>query len=120
MPMTAVYGDEESGLKIRDIIGQFLTKNVKNIIKRVFYDYGLRNFSVGSSYLLFAIIFILFGVIFGLINWIESIQTGEAATSGTVMIAGLPIIIGIQFLNSFITYDVANVPRVPLQKLMID
>ena len=28
VPMKAVYGDETSHLKIRDIIGQFLTKNV--------------------------------------------------------------------------------------------
>lgn len=120
MPMMAVYGDEESGLKIREIIGQFLTSNLKNTLKRFFYDYGLRNFSIGSSYLLFAIIFILFGVIFGLSNWVESMRSGQAATSGTVMIAGLPIIIGIQFLNSFIIYDVANVPRVPLQTLLTD
>jgi len=36
------------------------------------------------------------------------------ASSGTVMLAALPLIIGIQFLIAFLHHDVDNVPREPL------
>jgi Na+/melibiose symporter-like transporter len=42
---------------------------------------------------------------------VQSAATGEPASSGTVMVAALPVIIGIQFLIAFLHYDVSNVPR---------
>ena len=41
MPMTAVYGDEKSGLRIGRVFAQFLFGNLVNFGKRVFYGYFL-------------------------------------------------------------------------------
>ena len=39
----------------------------------------------------------------------------NAATAGTVMIAALPIIIGLQMILSALNYDVEDVPTTPLR-----
>ena len=37
VPMDACYGEEVSNLKIKDIIGEFFSKNMRNFFKRIFY-----------------------------------------------------------------------------------
>lgn len=116
VPMDASYGDEESNLKISKIVGEFTRKNIKNTLKRVFYNYYLRDMSVASIELLLAIPLIIFGVIYGGMSWMESASKGVATPAGTVMMAVLPIIVGIQFLLSFLSYDIENVPRRVIHK----
>ena len=110
LPMTAVYGEEQSGLHIRRVFLQFLGGNLANACKRVFYGYFLRGFSIASLELLVSIAFILFGVVFGINGWTESVSTRRPATTGTVMLAALPIILGVQLLLSFLAFDIAAVP----------
>lgn len=109
--MDAKYGDEESNLKIKTIIGDFLGKHVKNIIKRIFYNYFLRDMSVASIELALGILLLMFGSIFGIYHWIHSIRYEVYTSTGTVMLAVLPVIIGIQFLLSFLAFDIQSVPR---------
>jgi dolichol-phosphate mannosyltransferase len=118
VPMQAVYGDETSNLKIRQIIGQFLGKNVKELMKRVIYTYFMRDFNLASAQLLFGTLFFGFGSLFGVWGWYHSIATGSPASTGTVMLATLPIILGFQLLLSFFGFDMANEPKVPLQSTM--
>ena len=54
------------------------------------------------------------GVLFGGWHWLRSLSTGAPATSGTVMLAALPLIIGIQFIIAFLHHDVEHVPTEPL------
>jgi hypothetical protein len=49
-----------------------------------------------------------------------SVSTGEVASAGTVMLAGLPVIVGVQLLLSALNYDVSNVPVTPRIALMAD
>ena len=51
---------------------------------------------------------------FGLSAWNQSIESGIAASAGTVMLAGLPSIVAVQLLLSFLNYDIQNVPSHPL------
>jgi glycosyltransferase involved in cell wall biosynthesis len=111
VPMRARYGDERSNLRVIDVAGEFFAKHCLNTTKRIFYTYFLRDFNVASLELLFGTIMLAFGVIFGAIKWSESIATGVPATAGTVVLAALPIIIGIQFLLAFLGFDVGNIPR---------
>ena len=63
---------------------------------------------------------ILFGVVYGGIHWYASTTTGEPATSGTIMIASLPIISGIQFVLAFFAFDISSVPSQPIGDLLFD
>ncbi|HEY9634186.1 MAG TPA: glycosyltransferase family 2 protein [Coleofasciculaceae cyanobacterium] len=120
LPMKAKYDDEVSSLRISKVILDFPRKYIKRLIKRVFYNYFLRDFNAGSMELVVAFIFLSLGSIYGLVEWYLSAITGIPATSGTVMLASLPIILGFQSLLAAINYDVTNVPRNPVHKIWED
>jgi glycosyltransferase involved in cell wall biosynthesis len=110
IPIKSIYSNEKSNLKIHKIIFEFLIKHLINFLKRIFYNYFLRDMSVASFELIFGFIFIFFGLSYGILNWYEYLQIGINAPSGTVMLSAMPIIIGIQFILGFISYDVHMVP----------
>ena len=116
MPMDAKYADEESNLSIRKVLFEFPPKYFVRFFKRIFYNYFLRDFSAASVELFLGSVFFIFGIIIGSIYWAESIKTGIPATSGTVMLAALPIIIGMQLLLSALSFDIKNLPKEPLQE----
>jgi dolichol-phosphate mannosyltransferase len=117
VPMDAKYGDEVSGLKIHKIVGEFLIKHMRNFLKRIAYNYYLRDMSIASIELPLGIFLFTFGCAFGAYHWIDSIRGGMTTSAGTVMIAALPILMGTQFLLAFLGFDISNVPRRPLHKL---
>ena len=115
VPMRAVYGDEVSGLKINKILSEFLRKHLKAILRRIVYQYFLRDFSFPSLNLLIGSILLSFGTIFGAVEWWTSMWSGVPATAGTVMLSVLPIIAGLQMLLFFFSGDIASEPKRPLQ-----
>lgn len=115
IPMDAVYEDEKSNLKISKALPEFFFKNISRFLKRYFYLYLVRDFNIGSLYSLLGIILLLSGSIFGSLHWAKSVIYQQVASSGTVMLAALPIILGVQFLIAFLHYDVSNTPKEPLQ-----
>ena len=114
MPMDARYADERSSMQVLRIIPEFLHKHLNRLFKRLIYNYLIRDFNLASLGLLCGLPFLGFGVIFGLSKWEASIRSGVAVTSGTVMLAALPIIVGLQFLFLFLNYDINNVPQRPI------
>lgn len=118
--MEAVYGDEESGLHIREILLPFLAGHARSLLKRIGYMYFLRNFSVASLELLLGLPALILGVLLGLNFWSESLTSGQVTTSGEVMLAALPIIVGTQLLLAFLQFDVAAVPTEPLARVAAD
>ncbi len=118
VPMAARYGEEISGLKIPRVILPFLWGHLRNFAKRLFYSYFLRDFSLASVEIILGTLMLAFGTIYGMIEWWASIRTGQVATSGAVMLAGLPVIVGVQLLLSALNYDVTNVPVTPRIALM--
>ncbi len=110
VPMEAFYGDEVSHLNPRREIWQFGKAHLRNFWKRIAYNYFIRNFSLASIELVLGIILMVFGVVFGLFNW----GSNTPATAGTVMMAALPILIGVQLLLAFLNYDIQSVPRTAL------
>jgi glycosyltransferase involved in cell wall biosynthesis len=111
VPMQAVYGDEKSSLHVRRIVLPFLKGHARNLGKRIFYNYYLRNFSIASLELALGVPLLLFGLIFGMAEWHKSNVTGVAASAGTVMLSALPVLIGLQMIMSFLQYDIAATPR---------
>jgi dolichol-phosphate mannosyltransferase len=116
VPMVARYGSETSNLVIHQIVGDFLLRHLKCFYKRIFYSYFLRDMSLASLELPLGALLLLFGLIFGSFTWIGNAAAHQATPAGTVMVAALPIIIGIQLLLAFVGHDVAAVPRRPLQR----
>ena len=118
IPMDARYGSEESGLKIRRIVGEFAFKHLRNLGKRLVYGYVLRDLPLESLELMAGLALLLFGVVFGGWHWWLSATTHVAASAGTVMIPTMSVLVGLQLVLAFLAYDIANVPRQPLQRLL--
>jgi glycosyltransferase involved in cell wall biosynthesis len=116
VPMPARYGDEESSLSVQRVIGEFARKHVVNTAKRIFYNYYLRNFNVASLELALGLPLLGFGTWVGVTRWIAGSQANLPQTSGTVMLAALPVIVGVQLLLAFLSYDLQNVPREVLHR----
>lgn len=111
VPMDAEYGEEESNLKISQVLGEFLLKHLQNFCKRIFYNYFLRDLSAASIELVFGLVLTFTGTAFGITQWIKSSHNGVATTTGTVMLAALPVLLGFQLLLAFIVSDIQSVPR---------
>lgn len=118
IPMDAVYGNEVSQMRVGRIIPRFLKRHTVNLWKRIFYSYFLRDFQVASLALLLSLPLMAFGAIFGTASWIETAIAGQAATPGTVMLAALPILIGLQFLLMAVAYDIQSQPTTPIHRTL--
>lgn len=112
LPMRAKYDGEFSSLRPLQELWRFLGKNIRNTLKRIIYTYYVRDFNAGSLALLLSVILGTWGGIYGLVNWLETFETGEARASGVVMLAALSVILAIQFLIFFLTVDMQNNPNV--------
>lgn len=110
IPIPAKYGDEKSSLSITRTLFGFPPKLFKGLVKRIFLKYFIYDFNMISIYLIFGIPFLTFGLVFGLYHWITASETASTPV-GTVMLAVLPIILGIQFLLQAIQIDINNIPK---------
>ncbi len=115
VPMDASYGVEISNLRISRVVGDFLFKHVRNFVKRIFYNFFLRDLSIASFELVVGAAMMSGGATYGVLKWIQSARDGHETAAGTVMLAALPLIIGLQFILAFLSYDIASVPRRPIQ-----
>ena len=115
VPMASRYEDESSNLRVGRVLVTFPWKYVRATCKRIFYSYFLRDFNAGTLQLLGAVLVGGAGAAYGATKWILSIRSGIPATSGEVMIAALPVLVGVQFLLAALQFDIQNVPREPLQ-----
>lgn len=113
VPMNARYGNEKSSLSLLKAFFTFPWLHLVNFHKRIFYNYYLRDVSAASIELLAGLGLFWFGLIFGIISFAEAAAKGVAATTGTVMISVLPIILGFQLLLAFVSFDVSSVPTRP-------
>lgn len=116
IPMDAKYDDETSSLNISKIIGEFVVKHVRNFFKRILYNYYLRDMSLASIELPIGVLCLIFSIGFGGWHWLHSAREGIITPLGTVMLAALPAMMGLQLVLSFLSYDIASVPRRPRQR----
>ncbi|SAL34872.1 glycosyltransferase family 2 protein [Caballeronia concitans] len=118
VPMDAHYADEESNLKISKVLFEFSGKHASNLFKRIFYNYFLRDMTAATFELVIGGLLLLFGLAFGVSHWISAISSHIPTPLGTIMVAALPILIGLQLILSFLNYDVANTPSRPIGRLL--
>lgn len=116
VPMAATYRDEVTNLRIGSIAVEFLVKHARNCFKRILYNYWLRDVSLASIELPLGIALFVGGATFGAFHWTMSARAGVATPAGTVMVAGLPVLMGVQLILAFLAYDIASVPRRPTSR----
>ena len=118
IPQKAVYGDENSNLSVSDALRSFSVLHIRNFFKRLVYSYFIRDFHVASIEWVLGPTLLLFSILFGLGAWIESVQTETTATAGTVMLAALPFLVGLQLTLSALHFDIQNQPKIAIHQFL--
>ena len=116
--MEARYGSEISNLRIAPALLEFSFKHARNFCKRFFYNYVVRDVSVGTLQAVSGLLLFTFGVAFGSWSWLQSAAVDRDTPVGTVMLATLPIILGFQLLLAALSFDIASVPSRPIQEVL--
>ena len=115
VPMPARYNDERSHLSVGRAMLEFPWLILRHGFKRILWQYFTIDFNVASLFLLTGIPLIGFGLGFGVYEWIVGYLTNTLASTGTVMLAVLPLILGFQLILQALVLDVGSAPRRPLQ-----
>src|SRR5258708_861899 len=111
VPVPASYGDEASSLSLRRTLVGFPYLLISRFFRRVWLQYFVLDFSVASLFVIVGFGLLAFASAWGGVAWARSIRTGIPATTGTVMIADLPWILGFQLLLQAVVFDVQRGPR---------
>jgi dolichol-phosphate mannosyltransferase len=120
VPMPSRYGSERSNLAVHKVLFEFGLKHWSRFCKRIFYSYFLRDFQIGSLMLLAGICLEGFGVGFGSYRWYWGLRLNEFNATGTIMLAALPSLMGLQLLLTFLNCDLNNVPTRPIHPVLED
>ncbi len=114
VPIPARYRGERSSLSIGSALIGFPIRLLAGCARRVVRQYFLYDFSAASLFLAIGIPLTCFGVGFGVTQWYRSAVTGVTASTGTVMLAALPVILGFQLLLQALVLDIASAPSEPV------
>jgi glycosyltransferase involved in cell wall biosynthesis len=113
VPMPAVYKAEKSFLSIRQALFRFPPRILHGIFRRFVWQYMLFDFTAVSVFVLVGLPATLWGVVFGAAVWHQNARAMQATPTGTIMLAVLPIIIGIQLISQAVVVDIGNTPKQP-------
>ena len=116
VPMPARYGGEVSSLSASRSLVEFSYYLLRGVVRRLWLQYFVLDFSIASLYFIVGFLLTLLGTAWGSFFWHQSIQTGVTVSTGTVMVAVLPVILGFQLLLQGVAYDIQNVPRIILRR----
>jgi glycosyltransferase involved in cell wall biosynthesis len=116
VPIPARYADEHSSLSPLRVLLEFPPRLAWGLARRVFWRYFVHDFTALSVYMLLGTPLLLGGIAFGAWQWAIRIGTGDYASAGVVMLAAMPILVGVQLLVQAITLDVQNVPDKPISR----
>ena len=112
VPIPAVYGNEVSTIKLRNVVPELLHLLTAGFWRRIWYRYVLWSFSPIALLLVLGIV--LFGFGLGVAIWVcFQVSASVVATAATVMLAALPLMIGTQMLLSALQLDIQASPSTP-------
>lgn len=106
----ARYGDERSSLSISRVLIGFPPRLFSTMLRRWWTKYYVRDFTPVALFLTSGFPVLSFGVLVGAWFWIKSIRTGVPTTAGQVMLAGLPVLVGLQLLLQALVADIHAAP----------
>ena len=106
----ALYGDEESKIKLHTYIPKTSLFLLKGFLFRLYEKYTLRNFHPIVIFLFFGCLLFGIGFLTGLI-FIYYHYSNLPISAGTVELSVLPLILGLQLILTGIVLDVYETPK---------
>lgn len=107
-PVPAIYGDEQSTIPVFRTTMRALSVVWKGFSRRIYHKYVLINFHPIALFIFGGLLLGSLGSLFGLYLVIAKLAGDVTPSSGTVMLAVLPIILSFQLLLSAVTMDMNN------------
>ncbi|MBX9597984.1 MAG: glycosyltransferase family 2 protein [Burkholderiales bacterium] len=118
IPMVAVYEDENSSLSIKKVLFEFSWKHFKLVFRRIGINYFLRDFNIGSIFLIVGVIFTLITIISGVPLWVHNADLSLETPVGTVIKYLLFSLIGLGGITGWIMYDIFSQPNNAITDLL--
>jgi glycosyltransferase involved in cell wall biosynthesis len=110
-PVPAIYGDETSTIKVLPTSLRALRAVWVGFWRRLYRKYIFQSFHPVALFLLSGLFLSLIGFVFGVVLIYNRVANGVSPSSGTVMLAVLPLIVGFQLLMTSILMDMNNEGR---------
>jgi hypothetical protein len=107
---SSLYGDETSTLRIGRVGWTFPPRLLRGFLWRFTRRHLMNDFGLIGFLAIAGTLFTLFGTLFGFYHWVQSADSGIPATTGTVMIAVVPLILGLQMLLQALSLEVQSSP----------
>jgi dolichol-phosphate mannosyltransferase len=96
VPVATRYGSEVSQVRVGRVMWSFPWRLFRGWLWRTWRRHMVWDFDAVGALYVFGIPLVGFGLLFGAYHWWLSVATGVPATTGTVMIAVLPVVLGFQ------------------------
>jgi glycosyltransferase involved in cell wall biosynthesis len=109
VPIPAVYGDETSTMRMHRVIPALMRQLSRGFWRRILLKYVVFSFSPVALLLLAGLMLLGFGGVAGVWVLAETLGPPQAST-GSVLMAALPILTGIHFLVAALTLDIQESP----------
>ncbi|HXN06458.1 MAG TPA: glycosyltransferase family 2 protein [Nitrospiria bacterium] len=111
VPIPARYGDEKSTMKLYNIVLSFPFFLFDRFIYRFYQKYILRDFSPVAIFILTGLPLFFWGLVFGLYSWWKAVSMNTVATTGTVMLSVLPLLMGFELILQGIILEINETPK---------
>jgi dolichol-phosphate mannosyltransferase len=106
LEMPTIYTSAPSSLSIPRILWDFPRRLLHLIVRRILLQYFIFDVNLGSVYLILGTLLLLAGGGWGIYQWTVSFITDVPRSTGTVMLAVLPFLMGFQLVLNALMYDV--------------
>jgi hypothetical protein len=96
------------------VLFEFPPRLFVGLVRRLFWRYFVHDFSAVSLFVLTGLPLLVGGLALGTYEYVTFSAQDRYATAGEVMLAAMPIILGVQLLLQAIVLDIAAVPKEPV------
>ncbi|GAB1644512.1 glycosyltransferase family 2 protein [Krasilnikovia sp. MM14-A1259] len=112
VPIPAVYGEEESTMRMRRVIPSLISQLTRGLCRRILLKYVVQSFSPIALLLMTGIGLLAIGGVAA--AWVFAHTIGApVASAGSVLLAALPTLTGLHFLVAALTLDIQESPDRP-------
>ena len=98
VPTSTIYGQEVSGIDVRRVLLTFPPRLLSAGLGRFWRKQLVTDFGAIGGLTIVGLLLCGFGVVFGVYHWWLSTVSQHFASTGTVMLAVLPFIVGVQLI----------------------
>lgn len=106
----ARYGNEMSSMDLRRILLRFPWKLFRGWLMRIRLKYFGMDFSPIAVLLMIGLPLLVGGISYGCYEWVKNALKGVATPAGTVMLAALPTLLGVQLLLTALLMEIGQTP----------